>query len=154
MPRCLSIWCRPSYANSATSATDQHYPEANPSDTHVPNANNAAVASYSQSGETNVAMGKVLENYTPYPQLNDSSCVPTRQAVSETASLIHHVAPYCTISSCQGRVCTTDGPARRYIEWPDSLIQGSQRISTSNNSGFDPCQHDTSQMDWLAAIDF
>ena len=148
------MWVRHSYSNSATSETDQHYPEASSSDTYITSANNAAVTSYSQSGETTVAMEKVLGNYTPYPQLNESSCVLTGQDVSETTPLIQHITPYCTTSRCQRRVCTPDGPARRYIEWADSLTQGSQCISTSSNPGFDPCQYDTSQTDWLAAIDF
>lgn len=137
----------------ATSETGQHYPEASRSDTRVPNANNAAVASYRQPRETNVSMEEVLRN-TPYSQLNDRSCVLSGQAVLETASSIHHVAPYCAMSCYQDTACTPDGPARRYAEWPDFLTQGCQCSPTSNNTAFDLCQNDTSQMDWLAAIDF
>ena len=145
---------RPSYSNPSTSETDQHYPKASASDTHVPNAINSALVSYSQPAETNVLVEEALGDYTPYSQLNDRSCVLTGQAVSETASPIHHVAPYCTISSYQGTVCTPDRPARPYVEWPDSITQGCQCIPTSNNPGLDLCQNDTAQMDWLAAIDF
>lgn len=153
MPRCLSMWVRPAYSNSAASETDQHYPKANPSDIHVPNANSAAVASYYRPGETNVSVEKVLGNYTPYSQLNDSSCVLTGQAVSGTDSSIQHVAPYCAMSRYQGAVCTPGRPARRYAEWPDAVTQGCQCIPASSNHGFNLSQIDTSQIDWLAAID-
>ena len=138
---------RPSYSTPATSETDQHYPNANPSDTHVPNANDTALVSYSQPAETSLSVEEVLGNCTPYSQLINRSCVLTGKAVTETASPIHHVAPYCTISSYQGTVCTPDRPMRRYAEWPDAIAQGCQCILTSNNPGFELGQNDTSQMD-------
>ena len=144
---------RLSYSNSATSETDQHYPEANPSDTRVPNPDDIALVSYSQPGETNVSMEELLGNYMLYSQLNDSSCVLTGQAVSGTASSIQPVAPNYAMPCYQGTVCTKDGPARRYAEWPDAVTQGCQCIPASNSPGFDLSQIDTSQMDWLAAID-
>ena len=98
-------------------------------------------------------MEELLGNYTLYSQLNDSSCVLTGRAVSETASSIQHVAPYHTMPCYQGKVCTQDGPAGRYAELPDSATQGSQCIPASNNPAFTLCHNDPFQMDGLAAID-
>ena len=99
-------------------------------------------------------MEGVSGNFAPYSQANDSSCVLTGQAVSENASSINGVAPYCTMSRPRGAICTPDGPAKFYGEWPESVTQGCQCISTSNNPGFDLRSKDASQNDWLADIDF
>ena len=58
------------------------------------------------------------------------------------------------MSQPQGTTHTPDGPATTYAVWPNSVDQGCQRISTSNNPGFDLCLEDTSQIDWLADIEF
>ena len=58
------------------------------------------------------------------------------------------------MSQPQGTSHTPDGPATTYAEWPNSIAQSYQRISTSNNPGFDICLEDASQIDWLTDIDF
>ena len=138
----------------APSGTTKHYPEASSSDTHVSNPHDTTLVSYSQPTGTNVSIEEVSENYTPYSQANDSSCVLTGQAVPETASSINNFAPYCTISRHQGTICTPDAPAKHYAEWPESVTEGYQYISTSNNPSSDLCSKDASQIDWLADMDF
>lgn len=144
---------KPLYLSSVPSETNQHYPEANASDTHGPYAHGTTLVSYSQPTETNVSMEGVSRKYTPYSQASDSSCVLTGQTASETASSIDDVGPYCTNSCHRGTICTPNGPAKNYTEWPD-VSQGCQCSSTGNNLGFDLCSKDTPQLDWLADIGF
>ena len=54
----------------------------------------------------------------------------------------------------RGTICTPDGSANNYAEWPDSVTEDCQCIPTSNNTGFDLCSKDTPQMDWLADSGF
>ncbi|KAK0509325.1 hypothetical protein JMJ35_008696 [Cladonia borealis] len=139
--------------NPASSETNQHYSAAKPADIHVPNTNGTSLMSHSQTEETHASLDGVFGNYTPYSQSNDRSCVLTAQAISETASSTNDVGSYCTMSQPQGTIYTPDGPANTYTEWPESVAQGRQCISTCNNSGFDLCSKDASQIDWLADID-
>ena len=141
---------RPLYIGSSPSKTNQHYTEAIASNTHGPNAHDMTVVSYPQPTEKHASMAGVSRNYTPYSQASDSSCLLTRHDVSETASLIDDVGPYCTISCYRGTIDTSDGPAENHAEW---LSQGCQGSSASNDLGFDIYSKDTPQLDWLANID-
>ena len=101
----------------------------------------------------NVPNQGVSGNYTPYSQANNRSCVLTGHAVSETASPIDDVDSYCTMPRLRGTICTTDGLANNYAEWPDSVTEDYQRIPTSNNPGLELCSKDT-EINWLADIGF